>query len=155
REDVAARGRSSKPHTIIATAGHRILRHLHHVVGVHKIEAAEVRKALPERMRRLPYLVPAHVRHFHALAELIHLIGEPAHHAGKQPQAVNTVVFLTVAHQRLHANTDAQQRPALGGHAEDRLVQLTLFQHRDTVTNGANTGKDHAISGTNHRRVTA
>src|SRR5690606_2484942 len=49
RENVAARGGGGEPHTVIATARHLILRQLHYMVGVHKVEAAEIGDAVPER----------------------------------------------------------------------------------------------------------
>src|SRR5690606_4299292 len=92
-------------------------------------------------------------RHFQALAKFAVTLAEVRDATGKQAEAFDTVVFLAAFHQRLHADANAEQRLATGGHFEDRLVKTARTQFLHAITDRADAGKHDPVSGNRHRRI--
>ena len=95
--------------------------------------------------------VPAHVRDFQlriARHDAVDLAGDPA-------EPVGDLIFAAALGQKLHADADAEERPA--------LVMHRLFQRRDhavhaveaapAIGEGADARQHDAIGGGHHRRV--
>src|SRR5690554_124372 len=102
---------------------------------------------------RLTHLIPAHVRHLQALAQVSVAICKAHHLARKYAQALNTAIFFAMTHQCLHANTDTQKRGATADNFTYCLIQPTLVQLSHTVTDSAHTRKDNSVGSGNHCRV--
>src|SRR5690606_631765 len=148
----ACRG-SGKTQAVLAATGDLVFRQVHHAVTVHKIETREILDTFPHGMRFLLHLVPAHVRHFQALAEFAVTLTEMHHATGKQAKAFDAVVFLAAFHQRLHADTDTKQRLTTGSHFKNGLVETAGAQFLHAVTDRADTGKYDPVGGNRHRRI--
>ena len=115
-------------------------------VAVHEVEPGLIRHALPQRVRAiLLHLVPAHVRHFQALAFAGGGVLETGHGARDQAQRVDAVVLVAAIQQHLHAQADAQQRLVLRG-LDHHLVQLQSPQLIHAAAHAAHAGQHQAVT---------
>ena len=125
---------------------------------MHKIEVTAVGHVAPHRVfgtvvRDLPYLVPAHLRHFVTAAVGLQLASQLKleHLAMDQPQA-RRVAFGAVIEQHLHAHAHAKQRLA-GRSFQHRGLQARLAQLAHAVGHGPLPWQHHALGGAHHVRV--
>ena len=121
-----------------------------HEIGVQPLRAE--RQAVEQLvLARNVERVPAHVRNFQVRIgrrDAIDLAGDPA-------QALRHLVFAPALGQQLHADADAEERPALlahrllerGDHAVDRIETAAA------IGKGADAGKHDAVGGGHHIRI--
>ena len=137
----------------IVGLGHEIgaLRHLE-LIGVHEIGVQALRperQAVDQLVRpRDIERVPAHVRNFQlriARRDAIDFAGDPA-------QPLGDFVFAAALGQKLHADADAEERPALAMHRflERRDHAVDGVEAAPAIGEGADAGQHHAIGGRHH-----
>src|SRR5574343_1098170 len=101
----------------------------------------------------LTHFVPAHVRHFQALAARQHhfVIGEALDVAGKDAERRH-IAFVTVLEQHLFADADAEKRLVLGG-SQHRAAQAAGIEFGHAVGHRTLTGEDDTLGGRDDGRI--
>src|SRR5574343_804072 len=101
----------------------------------------------------LTHFVPAHVRHFQALAARQHhfVIGEALDVAGKDAERRH-IAFVTVLEQHLFADADAEKRLVLGC-SQHCAAQAAGVEFGHAVGHRTLTGEDDALGGRDDGRI--
>src|SRR5579872_307894 len=116
-------------------------------VGVKEVDVVACGDAVDARMA-CAHLerVPAHVRNARCSTKARHDTGKDA-----EPRVL--AVFVAAFEEELHADANAQKRPAAGEHAADGIVERALAQRIHRRAEGAVTGKNHGIGEVERRRL--
>ena len=95
--------------------------------------------------RRLPHLVPAHLRHLEARTVFLHLAVElEAHDFAWQQAQTGRVALFAAVEQHLLADAHAQHGLAVGG-AQQRFEHARFAQAAHAVRHGALARQDDAV----------
>src|SRR5690554_2318342 len=148
-KNIVARQRRSELDTVRRGRRHIACRCGADIVAVHEIEMTVLRYVPPQRMRpRLMDLIPAHMRHLETGPS-----GETRHLAGDDSQPCRAAVLFAAVEQRLHAETDAKERPGTNDFTQG-IDQLEAAQFCHAIAQRAEAGQQDAI-GAQHRLAIA